>query len=140
MCGWSLESCCVCVSDKPEMLQITERAGGTPMTSRELRRKRNQEQLARSPSSLHSLTPSASAFSQPHFLLAESCLLLSHSVLSNSLWLLWTVARQALLPMEFPRQGYWSGLPCPLPRDLLDPGIEQESLALAGRFFTTNAA
>ena len=28
------------------------------------------------------------------------------------------------------RQGYWSGLPFPLPRDLLHPGIKPESLAL----------
>jgi len=27
--------------------------------------------------------------------------------------------------MGFPRQEYWSGLPCPPPGDLLDPGIEQ---------------
>ena len=37
----------------------------------------------------------------------------------------------------FPRQEYWSGLPFPSPRDLFDPGIEPESPALAGRFFTT---
>ena len=32
---------------------------------------------------------------------------------------------------------YWSGLPCPPPGDLPDPGIEPVSPALAGRFFTT---
>ena len=26
--------------------------------------------------------------------------------------------------MEFSRQEYWSGLPCPLPGDLLNPGIK----------------
>ena len=26
--------------------------------------------------------------------------------------------------VRFPRQEYWSGLPCPPPGDLLDPGIE----------------
>ena len=31
---------------------------------------------------------------------------------------LWTVARQAPLSLEFSRQGYWSGLPFPPPRDL----------------------
>ena len=40
----------------------------------------------------------------------------------------WTVARQALLSMEFSRQEYWSGLPFPPPEDLPDPGIELESL------------
>jgi len=38
--------------------------------------------------------------------------------------------------MGFSRHEYWSGLPCPPPRDLPDPGIEPVSLmspALAGR-------
>ena len=54
----------------------------------------------------------------------------------------WTVARQAPLSMEFSRQEYWSGLPCPRPGDLPNPGIEPMSLlspALAGGFFTTSA-
>ena len=40
------------------------------------------------------------------------------------------------------RQGYWSGLPCPSPGDLPNPGIEPKSLmspALAAGFFTTRA-
>ena len=41
---------------------------------------------------------------------------------------LWTVAHQAPLSMGFSRQEYWSGLPCPPPGDLPDPGIEPESL------------
>ena len=43
--------------------------------------------------------------------------------------------------MEFSREEYWSGLPCPPPGDLPDPGIESASLvslALAGEFFTTS--
>ena len=32
--------------------------------------------------------------------------------------------------MEFSRQEYWSGLPCPSPGNLLNPGIEPESPAL----------
>ena len=55
---------------------------------------------------------------------------------------LWNIAHQAPLSMGFSRQQYWSGLPCPPPRDLPDPGIEPESLvspALAGGFFTTSA-
>ena len=35
----------------------------------------------------------------------------------------WAVARQAPLSMEFSRQEYWSGLPCPPPGDLSDPGM-----------------
>ena len=55
---------------------------------------------------------------------------------------LWTVACQAPLPMELSRQEYWSGLPCPTPGDLPDPGIKLaslRSLALADGFFTTSA-
>ena len=46
-----------------------------------------------------------------------------------------TVARQALLSMEFSRQEYWNGLPCSPPGDIPDPGIKP---TLAGRFFTTS--
>ena len=36
----------------------------------------------------------------------------------------WIRVRQSLLSMEFSKQEYWSELPCPLPGDLLDPGIK----------------
>ena len=49
----------------------------------------------------------------------------------------WTVARQASLSMEFPRQEYWSGLPFPSPGDFLNLGIEPASPALRGGLFTT---
>ena len=49
---------------------------------------------------------------------------------------LWTVAHQTPLSMRFSRQEYQSGLSCPPPEDLLNPGIESKSLALAGEFFT----
>ena len=47
----------------------------------------------------------------------------------------WTVARQAPLFLEFPRQEYWNGLRFPF----LDPGIKLVSPAspLAGGFFAT---
>ena len=54
----------------------------------------------------------------------------------------WTVVRQAPLSMGFSRQEYWTGLWCPPPGDLPNPGIKPTSLmspALAGRFFTTSA-
>ena len=44
--------------------------------------------------------------------------------------------------MGFSSREYWSGLLCPPPGDLPDPGVEPESLmfpALAGGFFTTSA-
>ena len=48
----------------------------------------------------------------------------SHSVMSDSL--------QPLVPVcrGFSRQEYWSGLPCPSPGDLPNPGIEPGSPAL----------
>ena len=51
---------------------------------------------------------------------------------------LWTVACQAPLSVEYSRQEYWSGLLCPPPGNLPDPGIEPTSLAspaLADGFF-----
>ena len=42
----------------------------------------------------------------------------------------WTVACQALLPMGFSRQEYWSGLPFLPPEDLPSPGIEPGSPSL----------
>ena len=52
------------------------------------------------------------------------------------------VAHKAPLSMEFSGREYWSGLPCPPPGNLPDPGIKLVSLmspALAGRFWTTSA-
>ena len=45
--------------------------------------------------------------------------------------------------MGFYGQKYWSGLLCPLPEDILNPGIKPMSLTsplLAGGFFTTSAS
>ena len=63
----------------------------------------------------------------------------------SRVWLfatIWTVALQALLSMGFSRQKYQSGLPCPPPEDLPDPGIKPAFLtspALAGSCFTASA-
>ena len=43
---------------------------------------------------------------------------------------LWTVAHLTPLSMGFSRQECWSGLPCPPPGNLPDPGIESLSPAL----------
>ena len=54
---------------------------------------------------------------------------------------LWIVAHQAPLSMGFSRHEYWSGLPCPPPGDLPNPGTEATSVmpsALAGGFFATS--
>ena len=50
----------------------------------------------------------------------------------------WTIAHQAPLSIGFSRQESWSGLPCPPPGDLPNPGVKPMSLmfpALAGVFF-----
>ena len=63
-----------------------------------------------------------------HMLLC--CAVLSHF---NRVWLfvtLWTIACQAPLSMGFSRQEYWSGLLCPPPRDLPDPGIKLSLLPI----------
>ena len=47
------------------------------------------------------------------------------------------------MDMNFSRQEYWSGFPCPPLGDLPNPGVEPISLmspALAVRFFITNAS
>ena len=71
-----------------------------------------------------------------------SACILSHFSCVQLCVTLWTVALQAPLSMEFFRQEYWSGLPCPPPGDFPDPQIEPASLkspAMAGGFFTTSA-
>ena len=63
---------------------------------------------------------------------------LSHVQLSVTPW----TVDQAPLSMRFSRQEYWSGLLCPPPGDLPDPGTEPVSLtspALAGELFSTRA-
>ena len=76
-----------------------------------------------------------------HFLLMRAMVL---SRFSRVQFLItpWTVARQVPPSMGFSRQEDWSGLLCPPPGDLPNPGIEPTSLmspALAGGFFTTSA-
>ena len=62
----------------------------------------------------------------------------------SRVWLfgtLWTAAHHTPQSMGFSREEYCSGLPCPSPGDLPNPGIEPASLVslpLAGGFFTTS--
>ena len=49
-----------------------------------------------------------------------------------------TVACQAPLCMEFSRQEYCSGLPCPSPGDLPDPGIEHRTLNCKQALYSLN--
>ena len=53
--------------------------------------------------------------------------------LLSHVWLFatpWTLPHQAPLPMGFSRKEYWSGLPCPPPGDLPNPGVEPRFPAL----------
>ena len=45
----------------------------------------------------------------------------------------WTVACQGPLSMGFSRQGCWSGLPCPPPGDLPNPGTDPRLVCCTGR-------
>ena len=62
----------------------------------------------------------------------------------SCVWLfvtLWTVPRQAHQSKGLSRQEHWSGLPCPPPGDIPNPGIEPASLKFAplvGRLLTTS--
>ena len=68
--------------------------------------------------------------------------MLSHSSCVQLCATPWTVAIQSPLSMGFSRKEYRSGLPCPPPGDLPNPGIKPGSLmtpALAARFFIASA-
>ena len=68
--------------------------------------------------------------------------MLSHFSLVQLFVTLWIIAHQAPLFTGFFRQEYLSGLPCPAPGDLPNPGIEPTSLmalSLAGGFFSISA-
>ena len=88
-----------------------------------------------------SQTKAESLWSEQRVHLCHACVLSSFSHV-QVFATLWITACQAPLPMGFSRQEYWSGSPCPPPRDLPNPGIKPESLlspALAGGFFATGA-
>ena len=68
--------------------------------------------------------------------------MLSHFSYLQHFATLWTVAGQAPLSLGFSRQEYCSELPCPLPGDPPNPGMELMSLMYpvwVGGFFTTSA-
>ena len=79
-------------------------------------------------------TPTSSGYVCLHtsMLSCLSCIRLSATV--------WAVGGQAPLSMGFSRQEYWSGLLCPPPGDLSDPGIERTcgswGSCTASRLFT----
>ena len=73
------------------------------------------------------INPLRQTVSYLQWLLFHACLLshFSHIQLFETLW---NVAHQALLSVGFSRQEYWSGLPCPAPGYIPDPGVEPASL------------
>ena len=58
------------------------------------------------------------------------CAVLRHSILPDSLRPHGLQPTRLLCAWGFPRQEHWSGLPCPPPGDLPNPGIEPRSTAL----------
>ena len=69
------------------------------------------------------ISPSTRSCSQACFRKGCMCA----CTVAHCIWLFvtpWTVANQAPLSMQFSRQEYWSGLSCPPPGNLTDPGIE----------------
>ena len=60
----------------------------------------------------------------------------SHSVVSDSIVISWTVTHPAPLSLGFLRQEYWSELPFPPPGDLPHLGVKPTLPVLAGGFFT----
>ena len=72
---------------------------------------------------------SSSVYSCHLFLISSaSVYVLSHFSRVQLFAILWTIAHQAPLFMGFTRQEYWSGLQCPPPGDLPNPGTELTSL------------
>ena len=59
----------------------------------------------------------------------QACSVLSHSVMANSLPPCGLWPTRLVCAQGFSRQGYWSGFPCPPPRDLPNPGIKPRSPA-----------
>ena len=66
-----------------------------------------------------------------NYVMNSSCYAVaSHSIVSDSLQPHGLYPTRLLCPWGSSRQEYWSGLPCPSPRDLPNPGIEPRSPAL----------
>ena len=64
-------------------------------------------------------------FPRPAYALSTVCVLCS--VVSSSLQPQGLQPARLLCPRGFSRQEYWSGLPCPAPKDLPNPGVEPVS-------------
>ena len=76
----------------------------------------------------HGLWYLTQVFSASRLLVAQSCLTLCNPMAY--------ISCRGPLSMGFSRQEYWSGLLCPPPGDLSDPGNQTPVSHIAGRFFT----
>ena len=65
---------------------------------------------------------------------------LNHSVVSNCLRPCGLWPSRLLYPWGFSRQDYWSGLPCPPPGELPDPGIDPRSHTLQMNSFRVSTS
>ena len=84
-------------------------------------------------SSSAALSPSALNLSQPQGHISH-CMHACMVSRFSCVWLfatLWIITHQAPLSKGFSRQECWSGLPCPPPGGLPDPGIKPKSLVSA---------
>ena len=90
---------------------------------------------------LHSSLETCSLLTEPTTL-RDALLLFSHSVTSDSLWPLWTVARQAFCPWDSPSKN--TGVGCHALLQGIFPtqgsNLNLLSPALAGGFFTTESS
>ena len=77
----------------------------------------------------YSRSPGLALLLPVHLALCMHVCMLSHFSCVHLFAAFQTVAHQAPLSMEFSRQEYWSGVPCPLPGDLPDSGVQSESPA-----------
>ena len=97
-------------------------------------RKRNSKYfLEKVPQPLNSCVSLENTFYTLIEYLCSLFMLLLFSCSTKCVWVFatpWTVTCQAPLSMGFSRQEYWSGLPCPSPGDLPDPGIKPGSPTL----------
>ena len=78
-------------------------------------------------SSVLMLIPNLLIYSSSLFL---PCAVLSCSVMSDSLQPHGLQPTRLLYPWGLPKQEYWSGLPCPPPEDIPNPGIKPRSPTL----------
>ena len=112
------------------MLRQKDKAGGITCLSNQNSMVHAQKQKNRVPRNrtMHLWSVNLQQSGQEYSMEKSHACVLSHF---SHAWLPvtpWTAAHQAPLSMGSSRQKYWSGLPCPPPGDLPNPGIEPRLL------------